>query len=44
MDSDEHDAMELYEVLVETNKFTYYTHETEQYAASYNMLNMATEC
>ena len=32
MSSNEYDAMELNDVLVETNNLTYYTHETEQYA------------
>ena len=41
MDSNEHDAMEWNELLVETNNFTYYTHETEQYAESYDAINMA---
>ena len=41
MDSNEHDAMELNEVLVETNNFTYHMHETEQYAWSYDAMNMA---
>ena len=29
MNSNENDAMELNEVLVESNNLTYYTHETE---------------
>ena len=41
MSSNEHDAMELNEVLIETNNLTYYTHETEQYAESYDAMNMA---
>ena len=41
MSSNENDAMEVNEVLVETNNLTYYTHETEQYAASYDAMNMA---
>ena len=41
MDSNEHDAIEGNEVLVETNNLIYYTHETEQYAASYDAMNMA---
>ena len=41
MDSNEHDAMKQNEVLVETNNLTYYTHETEQYAWSYDVMNMA---
>ena len=41
MNSDEYDAMEWNEVLVETNNLTYYTHETEQYAQSYDAMNMA---
>ena len=44
MTSNEHDAMERNEVLVEVNNLPYYTHEMEQYAASYSMLNMAIEC
>ena len=40
MDTNEHDAMERNEVPVEANNLTYYMHETEQYAASYNSLNM----
>ena len=39
MSSNENDAMELNEVLVEANNLTYYTHETEQYAASYDAMN-----
>ena len=41
MNSNENDAMEWNEVLVEANNLTYYTHETEQYAASYDAMNMA---
>ena len=41
MNSNEHDAMERIEVLVETNNLTYYTHKTEQYAWRYDAMNMA---
>ena len=41
MNSNEHDAMEGTEVLVETNNLTYYTHKTEKYAASYDAMSMA---
>ena len=41
MDSNEHDAMERNEVLVEANNLTYYMHETEQYGQSYDAMNMA---
>ena len=41
MTSYENDVMELNEVLVESNNLTYYTHETGQYAASYEAMNMA---
>ena len=41
MSSNENDAMRRNDVLVETNNSTYYTHETEQYATSYDAMNMA---
>ena len=41
MSSNEHDAMELNEVLVETNNLTYYTHETELRMQRYDAMNMA---
>ena len=41
MSSNEHDAMNLNEVLVETNNLTYYTHEMELHAWRYDALNMA---
>ena len=41
MTSNEHVAMESNDVLVETNNLTYYTHKTEQYAKSYDAMNMA---
>ena len=41
MSSNENDAMERNEVLVEANNLTYYTHETEQYVRSYDAMNMA---
>ena len=40
MTSNEYDAMEWNDVLVETNNLTYYTHETERYATSYDAVNM----
>ena len=43
MDSNEHDAMEWNEVLIEVNNLIYYTHETEQYAWSYGMMNRAPQ-
>ena len=43
MDSNEHDSMELNELLVETNNLTYYTHKTEQRMQSYDMTNSAPE-
>ena len=41
MYSNEHDAMEQNEVLVGANNLAYYTHETEQYAWSYDVMNRA---
>ena len=41
MTSNEYDAMEGNDVLVDTNNLTYYTPKTEQHAQSYSMLNMA---
>ena len=41
MSSNEHDAMEGNEVLVETNNWTYYTHKTELQMQRYDAMNMA---
>ena len=41
MTSNENDAMELNDVLVEANNLTYYTHETELRMQRYNAMNMA---
>ena len=41
MDSHEHGAMELNDVLVETNNLTYYTHEMELRMQRYDAMNMA---
>ena len=41
MDSNEHDAMERNDVLVDTNNLTYYTHETELWMQRYGKSNMA---
>ena len=41
MNSNENDAMEINEVLVETNNLTYYTHETDLRMQRYNAMNMA---
>ena len=41
MDLNEHGTMEQNEEHLETNISIYYTHETEQYAESYNAMNMA---
>ena len=41
MTSNEYYAMELNDVLVEANNFTYYTHETELRMQRYNRSNMA---
>ena len=41
MSSNEHDATELNDVLVETNNLTYYTHETELRMRRYDVMNMA---
>ena len=41
MTSNEHDAMELNEVLIETNNLTYYTHKTEIQMQRYDAMNMA---
>ena len=40
-DSNEHDAMEWNDVLVEENNLTYYTHKTELRMQRYNAMNMA---
>ena len=41
MSSNEYDAMEWNDVLVEANDLTYYTHETELRMQSYDSMNMA---
>ena len=41
MSSNEYDAMEWNDVLVETNNLTYYTQETELRMQSYDGMNMA---
>ena len=41
IDSNEHDAMEWNEVLVEANNLTYYTHETDLRMQRYDAMNMA---
>ena len=41
MTSNEYDAMEQNDVLVETNNLTYYTHKTELWMQIYGMKNMA---
>ena len=41
MSSNEHDAMELNDVLVEANNLTYYTHKTELRMQRYDALNKA---
>ena len=41
MSSNENDAMEWNEVLVDTNNLTYYTHKTELRMQRYGMMNMA---
>ena len=41
MISNENDAMESNEVLVEANNLTYHTHETELRMQSYDAMNMA---
>ena len=41
MSSNENYAMEINEVLVETNNLTYYTHEMELQMQSYDAINMA---
>ena len=41
MSSNEHDAMDLNEILVEANNLTYYTHKTELRMLRYNKSNMA---
>ena len=41
MSSNEYVAMELSEVLVETNNLTYYTHKMELRMQRYGMTNMA---
>ena len=40
MTSNEYDAMERNDALVEANNLTYYTHETAQYAWRYDAMNM----
>ena len=40
--SNENDAMEWNEVLVEANNLTYYTHEMELRMQRYNAVNMAS--
>ena len=40
MTSNEYDAMEWNDVLVEANNLTYYTHETELRMQRYDALNM----
>ena len=40
MDSTEHGIMEQNEEHLEANISTYYTHETELYAESYDAMNM----
>ena len=41
MTSNEYDAMELNDVLIETNNLTYYTHKTELRMQRYDVINMA---
>ena len=41
MISNKHDEMEWNEEYLSTNILIYYTHETEQYAASYDALKTA---
>ena len=41
MTSNEYDAMEQNDVLVEANNLTCRTHETEQWMQRYNAMNMA---
>ena len=41
MSSNEYDAMEWNDVLVEANNLIYYTHETELQMQRYNAMNMA---
>ena len=41
MTSNEYDALVWNEELFETNNLTYYMHKKEQYAASYDAMNMA---
>ena len=41
MSSNEYDAMELNDVLVEANNLTYYTHKTELRMQRYSTSNMA---
>ena len=41
MSSNEYDAMELNEVLVETNNLTYYTHKKKLQMQRYDAMNMA---
>ena len=41
MTSNEYDAMEWNDVLVEANILTYYTHETELQMQRYGMMNQA---
>ena len=42
MDSRKHGTMEINEEHLTSNNLTYYTHETEQYAWSYDPMNRAT--
>jgi len=41
MSSNEHDAIELNEVLVETNNLICHTHKTELWIQRYDAMNMA---
>ena len=41
MTSNEYDAMEGNDLLVETNNLTYYTHKTELRMQRYDAMNMA---
>ena len=44
MYSNEHGTMEQNEEHLETNISIYYTHETELYAESYDVMNRCTYC
>ena len=44
MDSNEHGIMEQIEEHLEANILIYYTHETELYAESYDVMNRGTYC